>query len=307
MSGIPSASSTRRAPRFFARTSTSRFESLAALGLKTKLGTHLLDRYGYLAGRDRDRASDTHEMFADTSVRAVVAVRGGWGSSRLLPLLDYDLIRRNPKILLGYSDITALHLAIVARSGLVTFHGPVGTSTWHPFSVEYVRRVLFDGEAVLMTNLRDVRESLTEVEHRVQTITAGKARGPILGGNLTVLSAIVGSSYLPDFTGSILFVEDVNEQIYRFDRMLTQLALAGILQRIRGFILGKCTDCTPGEGYGSLTIEEVLADHIKPLGIPAWRGAMIGHRTPQFTIAEGIEVEIDAEAGTIRMLEPAVT
>src|SRR5690606_15838978 len=121
-------------------------ETLAALGLRAKAGAHVLDRYGYLGGTDAARADDLHAMFADPEVRAVLALRGGWGAARLLPLLDFDLIRQNPKILVGYSDITALLLAVYARAGLVTFHGPVGISTWNAFSVDAFRRVLFDGE-----------------------------------------------------------------------------------------------------------------------------------------------------------------
>ena len=121
-----------------------------------------------------------------------------------------------------------------------------------------------------------------------------------------VLAAIAGSPYLPDWDGAILFLEDVSEDLYRVDRMMTTLALAGILDRIRGFVFGTCSECEPGEGYASLTLEEILNDHIKRLKVPAWHGAMIGHRMPQFTMAEGIQVEIDATAGRIRMLEPAV-
>jgi muramoyltetrapeptide carboxypeptidase len=282
-------------------------ESLEALGLKVQVGGHVLDRHGYLAGQDVDRAADINRFFADPAVRAVLPLRGGWGASRLLPSLDYDAIRRNPKIVLGYSDITALHMAIAAKTGLITFHGPNGMGRWDEFSVSWVRRVLFDGEAVTLENLHDKGEFLVQTENRVQTITPGTARGRILGGNLTVLTAIIGSPYVPDFTGAILFVEDVGEDIYRIDRMLTTLKLAGILDRIRGFVWGTCSECEPGSGFGSLTFEEIFADHIAPLKIPAWQGAMIGHRTPQFTIPEGIEVEIDATVGRIRMLEPAVS
>jgi muramoyltetrapeptide carboxypeptidase len=282
-------------------------ESLEALGLKVQVGGHVLDRHGYLAGQDVDRAADINRFFADPAVRAVLPLRGGWGASRLLPSLDYDIIRRNPKVVLGYSDITALHMAIAAKTGLITFHGPNGMGRWDEFSVSWVRRVLFDGEAVTLENLHDKGEFLVQTENRVQTITPGTARGRILGGNLTVLTAIIGSPYVPDFTGAILFVEDVGEDIYRIDRMLTTLKLAGILDRIRGFVWGTCSECEPGSGFGSLTFEEVFADHIAPLKIPAWQGAMIGHRTPQFTIPEGIEVEIDATVGRIRMLEPAVS
>jgi muramoyltetrapeptide carboxypeptidase len=279
---------------------------LGALGFQVKRGAHLMDRYGYLAGRDADRAADVNALFADPEVKGILAVRGGWGSARLLPHLDFDLIRRNPKVLAGYSDLTALLNAVNARTGLVTFHTPVGVSTWTSFSVEHARRVLMDGEALTMSNPVEVKDTLVQVEHRVATVTPGVARGRLVGGNLTVLAAVVGSPYLPDFDGAILFLEDVREQIYRIDRMLTQLALAGLLRRVKGVVVGKCTDCDPGEGYGSLTLEEVFDDHIKPLGVPAWHGAMIGHIDRQFTLPIGLEVEIDAERGTIRLLEPAV-
>jgi muramoyltetrapeptide carboxypeptidase len=283
-------------------------ESLQALGLKVKLGRHVLARHGYLAGADKDRADDINGFFADDSVKAVLPIRGGWGSSRVLPHLDYELIRRNPKVVVGYSDITALHLAIQARTGLVTFHGPNGMGRWDAWSLEYFKQVLFDGTAVTMENPKSLsdKNALTQVENRVQTITPGAARGRLLGGNLTVLTAIMGSPYVPSFDGAILFVEDVGEDLYRIDRMFTQLKLAGVLDRIRGFVFGTCAECGPGEGFASLTLEEILADHIKPLGIPAWFGAMIGHQTPQWTLPVGGEVEIDAAKGTIRMLAPAV-
>jgi muramoyltetrapeptide carboxypeptidase len=238
----------------------------------------------------------------------VLPIRGGWGSSRVLPHLDYELIRRNPKVVVGFSDITALHMAIQAKTGLVTFHGPNGMGRWDEWSLDYFRRVLFGGEAVTFgnpTKLSD-RNALAQTEHRVQTITPGTARGRLLGGNLTVLTAILGSPYVPSFDGAILFLEDVGEDLYRVDRMFTQLKLAGVLERIRGFVFGTCAECEPGEGFASLTLEEILGDHIKPLGVPAWFGAMIGHQTPQWTVPVGIEAEIDATKGTVRMLAPAV-
>jgi muramoyltetrapeptide carboxypeptidase len=283
-------------------------ETLEALSLRVKAGPHLLDRYGYLAGRDADRASDVNALFVDPDVRAVLALRGGWGSARLLPHLDYAAIRRHPKILMGYSDVTALLNAVNARTGLVTFHGPVGISTWTPFSVEHMAAVLFEGDAPTLANPVELREGLVQAEDRIQTITPGRARGRgrLVGGNLTVLSAIVGTPYVPDLDGAILFLEDTGEAVYRMDRMLTQLKLAGLLGRIRGFVFGRCTDCKPGEGYGALTLDEVLADHVKPFGVPAFRGAMIGHIDRQFTVPVGLPAEIDADAGTIRLLEPAV-
>lgn len=281
-------------------------ETMEALGLKAKPGAHTLDRRGYLAGDDAARASDLNAMFADLEVDAILALRGGWGAARILPLLDYGIARRQPKLIFGYSDVTALLLAYYAKSGLVTVHGPTGVSTWNTFSVDYFRRLLFDGEALTMQNPNDPGRNLVRTEDRVHTITSGMARGRLAGGNLTVLSALVGSGYLPDWTGHILFLEDTGEDLYRIDRMLTQLRLAGILDGLTGFVFGKCTDCDPGRGYGSLTFDEILDDHIAPLGIPAWHGAMIGHISEKWSVPVGVEAEIDAVKGTIRLLEAAV-
>ena len=285
-------------------------ESLEALGFKVKTGRHMMERHGYLAGEDKARADDINAAFADRSVAAVHAIRGGWGSARVLPYLDYDTIRRNPKVIIGYSDITALLLAILGKTGLVTFHGPIGLGRWDTWSLDYYKRVLFNGERVTYTNKQAInpdRNSLVQVEFRTQTITPGKARGRLIGGNLTVLTTILGSSYLPDWDGAILFCEDVHEDFYRIDRMLTQLKLNGILGRIKGFVFGGCSECGPGDGnFGALTLEEIFNDHIKPLGVPAWQGAMIGHAQPQWTLPEGVEVEIDADAGTITLLESPV-
>jgi muramoyltetrapeptide carboxypeptidase len=286
-------------------------ESLDALGFKVKTGAHLLDRHGYLAGADTARADDINKAFADTSVAAVHAIRGGWGSARLLPYLDFDVIRRNPKVIIGFSDVTALLLSIHARTGLVTFHGPIGLGRWDTYSLEYYKRVVMNGEQVTYTNKQGIspdRNALVQVEYRTQTITPGTARGRLLGGNLTVLTTILGSPYLPDWDGCIFFCEDVHEELYRIDRMLTQLKLAGVLSKIKGFVFGGCSQCGPGDGnFGALTLEEIFADHIKPLGVPAWSGAMIGHGQPQWTVPQGVQVEIDAKAGTMRLLESPVT
>ena len=283
-------------------------ESFEAMGLKVKVGAHVLDRHGYFAGRDEDRAADVNAMFADAAVKGIICIRGGWGCARILPRLDFDAIRRNPKVLLGYSDITALHHAVHSRTGLVTFHGPVGISEWNSFNVGWLKRVLFGAEAVTFENDRtfDVDDTLVQREHRTATITPGVARGRLLGGNLTVLTTIIGSRYLPDFRDAVLFLEDVGEAPYRVDRMLQQLTLAGVLDQVKAVVWGTCSDCDPGEGFGSFTLEDVLMQHVKPLGVPAWHGAMIGHVTKQFTLPFGVEVEADATKGTLRMLAPAV-
>jgi muramoyltetrapeptide carboxypeptidase len=277
-------------------------QTLADLGLKVKLGRHVLDRYGYLAGSDRDRATDINTMFADDNVQAILTVRGGWGCNRILPLLDYKLIRAHPKIIMGYSDITSLLLALYAKSNLITFHGPVGTSTWNGFSLDYVQRILFNGEAITLQN-----PLKTDSQIPIQIITPGKAKGRLIGGNLSVIAAMVGSPYLPEWKNSILFLEEIGEEVYRIDRMLTQLKLAGILNQISGFIFGNCNKCDPEAPEKSLSLIQVLQDHIQPLRIPAWYGSAIGHIKDKFTLPIGLKVEIDANIGTIKMLDSAVS
>ena len=224
-------------------------ESLEALGLKVRLGEHLLDRHGYLAGEDKARAADINALFADDPSRPSTpsaAAGAAVACCHISTSTPSAAIRRS---CIGYSDITALLLSIHAKTGLVTFHGPIGLGRWDPFSVEYYKRVLFNGEQVTYSEQAAIsrdRNSLTQTEFRTQTIAPGKARGRLLGGNLTVLTTILGSPYLPDWDGAILFCEDVHEDLYRIDRMLTQLKLAGVLGRIKGFVFGSCSECGAG-------------------------------------------------------------
>lgn len=281
-------------------------EAMEALGFRVRTGAHYGARHGHLAGTDAERAGDLNAMFGDREVKAIVCVRGGSGAARLLPLLDYPLIRRNPKVLLGYSDITALHCAIHAKTGLVTFHGPVGTGSWNRFNVDQFERLFFQRELMQYQNSRDAGDELVPRRNRTQTLRGGKAQGELVGGNLTVLTALAGSSYLPDFSGKILFLEDVGEAPYRIDRMFSTLKLMGALDKLAGFIFGDCSDCNPGDGYGSLTLDQIFDDYILPLKIPAYRGAMIGHIREQFIVPVGGKVELDADAGTFRLLAPVL-
>jgi muramoyltetrapeptide carboxypeptidase len=246
-------------------------------------------------------------MFADKSVQGILCVHGGWGCARLLPLLDYEMIRRNPKVIIGYSDITALLLGIHSQTGLVTFHGPEGAATWNEFTVSYFRKVLMEGEAIFYENPKEKDDNLTQTKDRVYPINGGTARGRLLGGNLTVLCHLLGSKYVPDWKGSLFFCEDVSEAPYSMDRMITHLKLCGVLEQMNGFIFGKCTRCDVGDGgYGSLTLEDIWEDHIRPTRKPAYAGAMIGHISHKFTVPIGIEAEMNADTGTIRFLESAV-
>lgn len=282
-------------------------ETIVAMGLVPRSAPHLAARYGYLAGRDKERAADVNAMFADPKVRAVFAVRGGWGCARILPLLDFATIRANPKLLIGFSDITALHMAFAARAGFTTIHGPNASSSWGRFSWDGFRAVAFDGAMPTFANPVGNEDRLVPRAGRIRTFHPGKASGRLLGGNLTVLAALMGTGWLPDFTGAILFIEDIAEAPYRIDRMLTQLALGGVLGRLAGVVFGQCTDCgASGPSYGGFTLSEVLQQHLSPLGIPAFQGAQFGHVANQFSLPVGVRAEMDADAGTIRLLEPAV-
>ncbi len=272
-------------------------ENLEGLGFSLKLGKHVRDRRGYLAGTDRDRAADLMRMFKDPDVDAIMCIRGGWGCNRILPLLDYDVIRSNPKPLIGFSDITSLHMAIQKKSGLVTFHGPVGKSDWNPYTIQSFSQVLIQGEP----GTYSVPESQ---QHKAFVIQKGAAEGVMLGGNLSVLVSMLGSDYVPSFEGAILFLEDVGEDPYRVDRMLTQLKLNGILDEITGFIFGQCTNCTAGAN--SLSLQQVLEDHIKPLGIPAFYGAMISHEEKNATIPVGLPSRLTADDLSFRITESGV-
>lgn len=282
-------------------------ETIRAMGLVPKPAAHLGQRYGYLAGEDQARAADVNAMFADDQVKAVFAVRGGWGCARILPLLDFRTIRANPKLLIGYSDITALHMAFAARAGFTTIHGPNASSAWGKASWEPFRALVFEGATPTYRNPPSLEDRLVPRQWRTRAITGGKAEGRLLGGNLTVLTTLMGSAYVPDFTGAILFIEDTNEAEYRIDRMLTQLSLAGVLGKVKGVVFGQCTECVnTGAGYGNFTLSDVLQQHLKPLGVPAFEGAMFGHIANQFSLPVGAKVEIDADAATILVMEPVV-
>ncbi|MDM1295141.1 LD-carboxypeptidase [Sphingobacterium sp. N143] len=281
-------------------------EIFEALGFKVKEGDHIRDRYGNLAGTDQQRIADIHQMFADKTVKAIVCIRGGSGTSRLLDRLDYKMIAQNPKVLLGYSDITALILALYAKTGLVSFHGAVGISTWSTKLAAAFKRQFIDNEPVVFENPKSKGDQIVQTKDRVTTIHPGIAEGILLGGNMTVLTGLCGSPYLPDFKDKILFIEEVDEDMGRMDRMFCQLKNAGVLAAIKGFVFGKCTNCKPSGGYGSMTLDQLFNDYIKPLEIPAYTGAIIGHIADQFILPVGVRVKMDATQGTISLLEDAL-
>jgi len=282
-------------------------DAVRAMGLEPKFAPHLTARAGYLAGDDRSRAADLQAMFADPKVNAIMAVRGGWGCARILPLLDYAAIARTPKLFIGFSDNTALHMAFAARTGVASIHGPNASASWPPGAWDAFHALVFEGASPTYAVPQAMAGGLGRTQGRVRSFKGGTARGRLLGGNLTVLSALAGTPYLPDFSGAILFIEDTNEAEYRIDRMLTQLALAGILGKVAGVIFGQCTNCTnPDPAYGDFTVYEVLDQRLGSLGVPAFQGALVGHIADQISLPEGAMAEIDADTGTIRLLESCV-
>lgn len=278
-------------------------EVIQALGFKVKMGRHVSDRYGHLAGTDKERAGDLNAMFADPRVKGIMCMRGGSGAARILDLIDYEVIKRNPKVFIGYSDITALHMAIYSQTGLVTFHGPMASSNWPSYNAAQFKQLFLDRQLPTWKNPQSKGDDLIVRRNRTQTIRSGEASGELLGGNLSVLTGIAGSKYFPDFSGKILFLEEVGEQLYRVDRMMSQLQLCGALENISGFIFGHCTDCDPGAGYGALTLSEILDHYIAPLNVPAFSGALIGHISSQFMLPVGGRVRMDAASGSFTLLE----
>lgn len=282
-------------------------ESLQALGFKVKPGQHVAARRGPFAGSDTQRAADVNAMFADDSVAGILAMTGGSGCNRIVDQLDYGLIKRKPKFFGGFSDLTCLVNAIHRQTGLVAFHSPVAVSEWNDYSVQSFKAIAMNAEAAVLRNpvLKPV-DDLVAREERITTIRTGKAQGRLVGGNLTVLASLAGTPYFPDCRGAILFLEDINEYIYRIDRCLSTLRLAGALSQLAGVVLGRFTKCEPGDGYGSLTLDEVFDDYFLPLNVPVYRGAAIGHIKRKLTVPVGAVAEMDADAGTLRLLQPAV-
>jgi len=293
----PSAASADRMEYTFAK------EAMEAMGLKVKVGDNFKNRFGHLAGMDEERAADFNDMFADPEVKAIICLRGGSGAARILPLIDYEQVKANPKPLLGYSDITALHCALHSQTGLISFHGPNGSGSWNSFHANQFQQLFFDQKLLSFKNELTKGDDLVAKGNRIQTLTKGTVEGKILGGNLTVLTALSGSIYYPDFQNSILFIEDVGEDPYRIDRMMSTLKLNGTLGKIKGFVFGQCSDCKPGNGYGAFTVDQIMDQYIIPLNIPAYIGAMIGHIPKQFIIPVGARVRLNADQGSITLLE----
>ena len=282
---------------------------IEALGFRCKPGANLRAVHGNYAGSVQQRLHDLHAMFADPEVKAIWCLRGGSGCISLISKLDYALVRANPKVLLGYSDITALHLAIGRHAGLVTFHGPVASSTPSAYSTAHMLAVLMDPQptyTIPMAMENDLRARV-EPHYAIRTVHAGQASGILTGGNLSMVSALAGTPYAADFRNSILFIEEVNEAPYRIDRWLTQLDLSLGLGTAAAVMIGICDNCGGTDEDITLTLEETLDIHLQPLKVPAVTGYSFGHIGNQFTLPMGVRARLDTERQTVTLLEAAVS
>jgi muramoyltetrapeptide carboxypeptidase len=277
------------------------------LGFRARLGANLRAVHGNYGGSVQQRLDDLHAMFRDRDVRAIWCIRGGSGCISLLARLDYALIRAHPTILLGYSDITALHLAIHRHAGLVTFHGPVASSASSDYTTAHMLAVLMDPQPVytIPMALENRIRGQDDAQYAIRTATAGRATGPLIGGNLSLVSALAGTPYAADFRKAILFLEDVNEEPYRIDRWMTQLDLAVGFRHAAALMIGVCENCGPKEDAVSLSLDQTLDQHLLPLAIPAVSGYSFGHIRNQFTLPVGVLARLDTASQTVTLLEAA--
>jgi muramoyltetrapeptide carboxypeptidase len=275
---------------------------LESCGYRTMTGKHCGERTGYLAGTDEQRAEDLHAMFSDRHVKAILCVRGGYGSPRLLPLLRYDTIRKNPKIFVGYSDITALHLALLQRARLVTYHGPMLgvdlAGTVDPYAEESLWRMLTSPTPRLM---------IAPPGGTAVALNGGTRSGRLIGGNLSLLVSLLGTPFMPALHRALLFLEEIGEEPYRVDRMFTQLRNAGVIRSAAGVILGQFTDCVPRDpSKPSQSVDEIVRELARGVRAPFVTGLPFGHERRMMTIPVGLRARLDGSSGAVELLEPAV-
>lgn len=273
--------------------------TLIQLGFNVKVCNSVYKKHGYLSGTDEERSNELMECFTDHEIKGIFCMKGGWGSARILDKIDYDVIQKNPKVFMGFSDITSLLFGIYKNTGLVTFHGPVGYSSWNPYSIDVFKNVVCSNSTFEFPSNLDQFNQIT-------TMKSGIARGELLGGNLSVISSIIGSDYISNWDHKILFLEETHEEPYKLDRLLTHLKLAGVFSKINGLIFGNCAHCEPEEPLRSFTTLEVLKQHFENFHIPVFVGAPIGHIEFKWTLPFGVLVEMDADKGSLKLLENAV-
>ena len=273
------------------------------MGFKVKLGESAGKKYGYLSGTDDVRAPDINAMFADNEVDAIFCIRGGYGAMRILDKLDYDLIAKHPKIFVGFSDITALHIALLNRCGLATFHAPMPVGWSNGPLDEFSRESMYKA----LMHAEPVGELINPPEYPKQTVNPGQAEGLLVGGNLMLMASSLGTPWEIDTKGRIVFIEEVGERTYCVDRMLTQLRLAGKFDDCAGVVFGDFADCPIEYPEYGLSLEEIIRDVAAPCGKPIFTGLRCGHCTPKLTLPFGVKCRMDADKCTLTVLESAVT
>ena len=282
-------------------------ELVRALGCLPHLGPHADAHHGYLAGTDPERVADLNDALASPDVDAVWCIRGGFGITRILDQVDFAAFARHPKPVIGYSDITALLVALHKETGVPTFHGPIARHGLTAFSRAHFERVLMQpGAPGPLEPPPPANGTLVPRERRIVGIGAGVSEGWLVGGNLSLLQCLLGTRFMPDLRGAILFLEDVGEEVYRIDRMLSHLRLARALDGIAGVVVGQFTDMGRRGADGAMGFDRVLAHYLEPLGVPVAMGFPIGHVEDQWTLPLGIRARLDADAGRLELLEPAV-
>ena len=281
--------------------------NLNKLGLKVIYSKNVLAKRGHLAGEDKLRADDLNEMFALDEVKGIVCTRGGYGASRILPMLDYEVIRKNPKIFIGYSDITSLLYGIYSQTGLVCFHGPVGISTFNDFSLGYMKRLLMNPKSEFKLISEEKND---DPDFTLQVLRSGIAEGELVGGNLSLAASMIGTKYDIDYSGKILFLEEIDETPSRVDRMLTQMEQSGKFDSVAGIAMGVFKDSNVYKGdknfKKSLTLKEVFYDRFYRLNIPVIYGLSFGHIENKFTLPFGIKARLDTNDKSLTLLEKAV-
>ncbi|MGE5364176.1 MAG: S66 peptidase family protein [Bacteroidota bacterium] len=276
---------------------------LEKLGYRVVIGENARKNYGYLAGEDNLRLDDLHNMFGNKEVKAIFCTRGGYGTPRLLDRVDYNLIKKNPKIFVGYSDITALQMAILRKTGLISFAGPmVAVDFWNEVN-PYTEEMFW----AMITSDKKYGRVNNPGNEKIDLLKGGQTEGEVIGGNLALLTSVIGTPYSPDFKDRVLLIEDIGEPPYRIDRMLNQLKLSGVFKSINGIILGCFTDCVEPDPYSkTLSLNEVIDGYLGGLDMPVMYNYKHGHVKENITVPYGITHFIDADKGIVEITESAV-
>jgi muramoyltetrapeptide carboxypeptidase len=276
---------------------------LESLGYRVKVGANIGKNHGYLAGTDEERVNDIHSMFKDKNVKAIFTLRGGYGAFRLLDKIDYKTIRNNPKIFVGYSEITSLQMAFLEKANLITFAGPMVAVDFYDEVSSYTNELFW---ATITSNKKLGKLEYPE-NQKLPYLQRGLATGRLIGGNLAVFAALLGTEYFPNLTGKILMLEDIGELPYRVDRMLNQLRLSGTFKKVKGIILGRFVDCHEHDlTKKTLTLGEVMSEYIGKLKIPSIYTFPHGHIKDFVTIPFGLRVNMNATRGSVEFAESAV-